>query len=51
MGSNDVISIRVEALGISITIADGSIAIERTKTGTESGRSQGRPYRWPRRFR
>jgi hypothetical protein len=31
MGSNDVVSIRVEALGVSITIADGSIAIEQTK--------------------
>jgi hypothetical protein len=32
MGSNDVVSIRVEALGVSITIADGSIAIEQRKT-------------------
>jgi hypothetical protein len=32
MGDNDVVSIRVEALGVSITIADGSIAIEQTKT-------------------
>jgi hypothetical protein len=32
MGSNNVVSIRVEALGVSITIADGSIAIEQTKT-------------------
>jgi hypothetical protein len=31
MGSNGVVSIRVEALGVSITIADGSIAIEQTK--------------------
>jgi hypothetical protein len=30
MGSNGVVSIRVEALGVSITIADGSIAIEQT---------------------
>jgi hypothetical protein len=27
-----VVSIRVEALGVSITIADGDIAIEQTKT-------------------
>jgi hypothetical protein len=32
MGSNDVVSIRVKALGVSITIADGSIAIEQTRT-------------------
>jgi hypothetical protein len=32
MGSNGVVSIRVEALGVSITIAEGSIAIEQTKT-------------------
>jgi hypothetical protein len=32
MGSSGVVSIRVEALGVSITIADGSIAIEQTKT-------------------
>jgi hypothetical protein len=32
MISSGVASIRVEALGISITIADGSIAIEQTKT-------------------
>jgi hypothetical protein len=32
MGSNGVVSIRVEALGVLITIADGSIAIEQTKT-------------------
>jgi hypothetical protein len=32
MGNNDVVSIRVEALGVSITIADGSIAIEQMKT-------------------
>ena len=32
MGTNNVVSIRVEALGVSITIADGSIAIEQTKT-------------------
>jgi hypothetical protein len=32
MSNNDVVSIRVEALGVSITIADGSIAIEQTKT-------------------
>jgi hypothetical protein len=32
MNSNGVVSIRVEALGVSITIADGSIAIEQTKT-------------------
>jgi hypothetical protein len=31
MSNNDVVSIRVEALGVSITIADGSIAIEQTK--------------------
>ncbi len=30
MRSNGVVSIRVEALGVSITIADGSIAIEQT---------------------
>src|SRR5262249_38914162 len=34
MGSNSVVSIRVQALGVSITIADGSIAIEQTKTET-----------------
>jgi hypothetical protein len=32
MGSNNVVSIRVEALGVSITIVDGSIAIEQAKT-------------------
>jgi hypothetical protein len=32
LGSNGVVSIRVEALGVSITIADGSIAIRQTKT-------------------
>jgi hypothetical protein len=32
MVSNGVVSIRVEALGVSITIADGNIAIEQTKT-------------------
>jgi hypothetical protein len=32
MGNSSVVSIRVEALGVSITIADGSIAIEQTKT-------------------
>ena len=32
MDTNNVVSIRVEALGVSITIADGSIAIEQTKT-------------------
>jgi hypothetical protein len=32
MGSKGVVSIRVEALGVSITIADGNIAIEQTKT-------------------
>jgi hypothetical protein len=32
MGSNGVVSIRVEALGVSITIADGNIAIEQTST-------------------
>jgi hypothetical protein len=31
MGSNGVVSIRVEALGVSITIAEGSIAIEQSK--------------------
>jgi hypothetical protein len=31
MGSNGVVSIRVEAQGVSITIADGSIAIEQSK--------------------
>jgi hypothetical protein len=30
MGSNGVVSTRVEALGVSITIVDGSIAIEQT---------------------
>jgi hypothetical protein len=30
MSSNGVVSIRVEALGVSITIVDGSIAIEQT---------------------
>jgi len=34
MGNNGVVSIRVEALGDSITIADGNIAIEQTKTKT-----------------
>jgi hypothetical protein len=32
MSSSGVVSIRVEALGVSITIADGSIAIEQTPT-------------------
>jgi hypothetical protein len=32
MGSKGVVSIRVEALGVSITIVDGNIAIEQTKT-------------------
>jgi hypothetical protein len=32
MSSNGVVSIRVEALGVSITIAGGSIAIEQMKT-------------------
>jgi hypothetical protein len=32
MGSKGVVSIRVEALSVSITIADGNIAIEQTKT-------------------
>ena len=31
MGNNGVVSIRVEALGVSITIVDGNIAIEQTK--------------------
>jgi hypothetical protein len=31
MGSTGVVSIRVEALGVSITIVDGKIAIEQTK--------------------
>jgi hypothetical protein len=37
MGSNDVVSIRVEALGVSITIAGGSIAIEQSKTEPAAG--------------
>jgi hypothetical protein len=37
MGSNDVVRIRVEALSVSITIADGSIAIEQTKTEIPAG--------------
>jgi hypothetical protein len=32
MGSSAVVSIRVEAVGVSITIADGSIAIEQMRT-------------------
>jgi GcrA cell cycle regulator len=32
MGGNGVVSIRVEALGVSITIADSSIAIQQTRT-------------------
>ena len=32
MGNNGVVSIRVEALGVSITIVDGNIAMEQTKT-------------------
>jgi hypothetical protein len=31
MGSNGVVSIRVGGLGVSITVAEGSIAIELTK--------------------
>jgi hypothetical protein len=32
MGSNGLVSIRVEALGVAITVVDGKIAIEQTKT-------------------
>jgi hypothetical protein len=49
MGNNDVVCIRVEALGVSITIADGNIAIEQTKaekpavTAASKGRNQKMP--------
>jgi hypothetical protein len=64
MGSNNVVSTRVEALGVSITIADGSIAIEHTKTelptaapkvespvaqpAEQSGQAPLSPNAWPR---
>jgi hypothetical protein len=56
MASSGVVSIRVEALGVSITIADGSIAIEQTKkeipaTAVLKTRWPARPYRTARRFR
>jgi hypothetical protein len=36
-----VVSIRVEALGVSITIADGSIAIEQTRPETSAAANWG----------
>jgi hypothetical protein len=43
MGSNGVVSIRVEALGVSITIVDGNIAIEQTSTGKPIASPAGHP--------